>query len=121
MPTEEEHRLAWIRGQLDAALRCLTWSAEEQVAWLTSQDLPLGNADELALEYGDMSMLVVQLPEVSEDTRASLSELDQLLDRMSGPANASRWTLDALRNDPGWDEVRRLATEAVTSWDADWS
>jgi hypothetical protein len=64
------------------------------------------------MEYGDMAMLTGHLPQLSTTTLDRLKAVDQLLDEMSGPKNARLWTLEALRQEPAWDSIRALASEA---------
>lgn len=90
---------------------------EGQAVWLSS--LGLGEADlvdELALELGDGALLVGQFlaagwlrPEAGEIIR----ELDTFLADRSGPAHRDFWTVQALRDEPGWIQVRELALKAL--------
>ncbi|MEQ0560469.1 hypothetical protein ABJI51_15380 [Amycolatopsis sp. NEAU-NG30] len=90
-----------------AALVRLTWPAERQQAWLREIGVP-GAADELALEFDDFRESV-------EHGAAApvLAELDRLLTRMSGAANAHLWTAEALTTEPDWQRVRDLAGTAL--------
>ncbi len=44
---------------------------------------------------------------------ASLEGIDAVLDRMSGPDQAERWTGQALATDPGWLEVRARVRDVL--------
>jgi hypothetical protein len=49
---------------------------------------------------------------IDGDVLARLSAIDRLLQSMSGPAQAVRWTDAALADDLGWQEVRAMARDA---------
>ncbi len=73
-------------------------------------------ADELALEFHDLHLLVPQLaaqrvltPQQSE----ALDAVGRQLDAMSACQDTSLWGEDALRRHPDWVEVRRLAAIAA--------
>ena len=66
--------------------------------------------DELALELDDVTGSDV----VAEAAGPLLQRLSETLDEMSGAGNARLWEPDALHN-PEWDEVRRLARDALTA------
>lgn len=99
------------KSQLRKALQQAVLPAEEQIAKL--KGFPV--ADEIADDLGNQIDWVLQCPDapLSEELRVSLSELDALLDQMSGPHNAHLWTDEALRSRPEWDEVRRRARRAL--------
>ena len=50
---------------------------------------------------------------LSEDQCIALSELRSKLASMSGPENEELWSLEALRTDRHWEEVRTLASRVV--------
>jgi hypothetical protein len=73
-------------------------------------------ADELALEFHDLHLLVPQLvaqrvltPQQSE----AIDAVSRQLDAMSACQDTSLWGEDALRRHPDWMEVRRLAAMAT--------
>src|SRR5215510_7406162 len=73
-------------------------------------------ADELALEFHDLHLLVPQLvaqrvltPQQSE----AIDAVSRQLDVMSACQDTSLWREDALRRHPDWVEVRRLAAMAA--------
>lgn len=70
--------------------------------------------DEVALIFNDSYLLVQQLKEtqiLNEFQLAKLNEIDELLEGMS---TISRfWTLDSMRNDDQWREVRVQAMEML--------
>ncbi|MFJ9780993.1 hypothetical protein ACIRSS_15500 [Amycolatopsis sp. NPDC101161] len=90
------------------ALTRLTRPAEEQRAWLRENGL--GLADELATEFDDF---YEDLASWHGDAAPVLAELDRLLARMSGEANAHLWEVEALVAEPDWQRVRELATAAL--------
>ena len=94
---------------LKTTLQRLAAPAREQVKYL--RDLgTYPSLDELALEFDDaLSPVRHEL-----DALTVLRELDELLHRMSGPANAELWEPGALTGDE-WQRVRALAASALAS------
>ena len=96
-------------------VRCLSQDADEQLAELRR----LGCSDvvdELALQFHDQAILADQLHssgEITEEELDVVRRIDQLLDGMSGEANAELWTAAALRTSSLWEQVRTLAREFV--------
>ncbi|MFD1152177.1 hypothetical protein [Saccharothrix hoggarensis] len=104
-----------VRQALTAALTRLAMPAADQVAYLGGLGGFIGDlTDELALEYGDAYLVVRGRLAEFGPAAPVLTALDQLLDRMSGEANAHLWTRDALAVEPSWAEVRDLASRALT-------
>lgn len=69
-------------------------------------------ADELALEFDDVELMIPGLVErgfLSADEATSLRTLGDALRAMSGEANADLWTTTALHEANEWREVRDLA------------
>jgi len=93
-----------------ASLERLALPAEGQLA-----SLPDGccKADELALDFDNFCRAegVVLQGEVN----GLVEELDHLLARMSGTANAELWTDEALRLRPEWEQVRSMARQILKS------
>jgi hypothetical protein len=111
--------------QLRQAIANLAAPATEQRAYLESifpsYDLPLPtgfSADELGLEFeiylatGDM----LECGEISQQEIDAARSLDELLDKLSGKQNGAFWTVGALFDDARWDEVRRIASEALACY-----
>ena len=98
-------------GQLRKALQQAALPAERQIASL--KDFCV--ADEVADDVGNRIHWVLQSPDaqLTDDQRCSLVELDSFLDRMSGKPNAHLWTDEALRSLPEWNQVRRMARQAL--------
>jgi hypothetical protein len=73
-------------------------------------------ADELALEFHDLYLLVPQLVVqrvLTHQQRKAVDAVSRKLDDMSPCQDTRLWTEDALRSHPDWMEVRRLATIAA--------
>jgi hypothetical protein len=105
---------------LTSTLTTLAADAEDQIAWLDRYRL---ETDELALDYENARGAIVILAEarrIDAAMESRLSRIDAILDAMSGPERASRWTYEALTTDAGWIEVRRLAREALTELAGTW-
>src|SRR5207248_10895643 len=69
-------------------------------------------ADELALEFHDLHLLVPQLTAqrvLTQQQSEALDAVSRQLDAMSASQDTSLWMEDALRRHPAWVEVRRLA------------
>jgi hypothetical protein len=73
-------------------------------------------ADELALEFHDLYLLVPQLAAqrvLTHQQRKAVDAVSRKLDDMSTCQDMSLWMADALRSHPDWVEVRRLAAIAA--------
>ena len=73
-------------------------------------------ADELALEFHDLYLLVPQLAAQKVLTHQQSKAVDAVsrkLDDMSTCQDPRLWVEDALRSHPDWVEVRRLAAIAA--------
>jgi hypothetical protein len=73
-------------------------------------------ADELALEFHDLYLLVPQLAAqrmLTHQQRKAVEAVSRKLDDMSICQEPSLWAEDALRSHPDWVEVRRLAAIAA--------
>jgi hypothetical protein len=53
------------------------------------------------------------LGELSEVESGMLRALDKALQQMSGPEHSDLWTLAALEERTEWNEIRRLAKDAL--------
>jgi hypothetical protein len=98
-------------SELRAAVTRLASPADAQIAYLHGIGVG-GLADELALEFEDL--LATHRTTLGPAGQV-LTELDQVLERMSGEANAHLWTDLALQSAPEWREVRDLAAQALTA------
>jgi hypothetical protein len=58
---------------------------------------------------------------LTETQRASLLDVDRLLDAMSETRQAELWTEEAVRTHPKWQEVREAAKRVLAEfgWDED--
>ena len=119
---EEELPFDRIKGNLIQALQWLAADAEEQIQVYAkhrrrSKIAAIEVPDELALMFEDSYVVVSQLADaglVDEEQRSKLDEIDRLCARMSHePLRQSVWSLDALRTDSHWTEVRHRAQEAL--------
>jgi hypothetical protein len=73
-------------------------------------------ADELALEFHDLYLLVPQLAAqrvLTHQQRKAVDAVSRKLDDMSTCQDPRLWTEDALQSHPDWVEVRRLAAIAA--------
>ncbi len=73
-------------------------------------------ADELALEFHDLYLLVPQLAAqrvLRHQQHKAIDAVSRKLDDMSTCEDTSLWTEDALQSHPDWVEVRRLAAIAA--------
>ena len=112
--------------RLRAAIANLAASPDEQAAYLDCLHDPVtggesaaryGN-DELAMEFGDIFLATGQMIDAGELTpwqRNAAAPLDQALQRWSGEVHADFWQRDALWSDARWEEVRRLAKQALAA------
>ena len=73
-------------------------------------------ADELALEFHDLHLLVPQLAiqrVLTQQQSEAIDAVSRQLDAMSACQDTSLWMEDALRRHSDWAEVRRLAAIAA--------
>lgn len=104
-------------SQMDLAsvLELLSLPASDQVAWLKE----IGthpDASELAYMFEDaLAAFFCALPdaEASDGKVQTLRVINQMLDEMSGPANAALWMADALASHPMWEKVREHARQCL--------
>jgi hypothetical protein len=111
--------------QLRQAIANLAAPAAEQRSHLESifpeygSPLPHDfNADELGLEFEIYLATedMLECGEISQKEIDAARPLDELLDRLSGKQGGNFWTVGALFDDARWDEVRRLAREALACY-----
>lgn len=112
--------------QLRQAVVRLSWSADEQHAYLESilahlsgvgSSVGYGN-DELALELEGIFLAAGHMREwgeISDAEVAAVAPLDSLLAKWSGSAHEDFWLREALWTDERWEEVRACAKEALAS------
>lgn len=110
----------WLLQELRKSLRALALPGPEA---LRTQPDGTAKADELALEYDNF--LVSTLDNFESDFTAeqvqALRRVNGLLEEMSGEENAELWTDQAVCSHARWDEVRRLAQQAMQllGWSCD--
>ncbi|SPL94582.1 unnamed protein product [[Actinomadura] parvosata subsp. kistnae] len=102
--------------RLVETLVMLAATADEQVAWCRRHGWC---EDELALDFDWANGLVPNVDEqapglLSPALHECLRQIDDLLGRMGGQANADKWTAVGLATDPDWAEIRNLARRALT-------
>ncbi|POX50925.1 hypothetical protein C3488_13270 [Streptomyces sp. Ru72] len=105
---------------LISTLTTLAADAEDQIAWLDRYRL---ETDDLALDYENARGAILVLTEtgrIGAVMASRLSHIDAILDAMSGPEHAARWTYEALTTDAGWLAVRQLAREALGELAGTW-
>jgi hypothetical protein len=71
--------------------------------------------EELALDYDHWYACVRPYTQyLSHDQKALLDEIAHRFDALTGTANSSLWTEEALEMSREWAEIRRLAQDALT-------
>jgi len=103
-----------IKTLMDA-VAVLASDPARQLEHLRELGLPEG-IDELALEYDAIAAAaddMLRLRELDQNQYDSVKKLDGLLSRMSGKANSTLWTAEALSSAPEWKEVRSVAKECL--------
>lgn len=114
--------------QLREALAVLANDAGDQLAYLTEvghigdrDDLSnLRNIDELALQFEDANYVTNGLREggiISRSAQAAVSRLSVELMTFSGNNANGFWTIGALKTDPRWLRIRKLARKALVELD----
>ena len=58
---------------------------------------------------------LAELP--AEGRLEALQAVDSTLNRMTGPAHSALWTEAAIRTDPHWTELRRVAAAALQAFE----
>ncbi len=107
----------WALAELSDTLKHLAAPASEQVAYLRKVGaLPL--VDELALEYDNVVRLVPELVQkgfISPRQAALMDAVSRKISEMSHRHEESLWLEDALHTREDWEEVRRLASNALSA------
>ncbi|MFJ3339542.1 hypothetical protein [Streptomyces sp. NPDC086766] len=105
---------------LVSTLTTLAADAGDQIAWLDRYRL---ETDDLALDYENAKGAILVLAEagrIDAVMKSRHSRMDAILDAMSGPEHAARWTYEALTTDAGWLTVRQLARDALAELAGAW-
>lgn len=105
------------RELLRDTLRALASDYDGQVRYLRDMGMTTGlRFDELALELDD-ALQILSVPEYAHLVDKAVIDAASLIDRkfaeMSGAGKAHHWTPEAARMSPEWEEIRRLAGQAV--------
>ena len=127
MTTDQPIPTETLNTNLKGSIERLTWTAEQQVAYLDSilghmteaEDASGYGNDELALELEDNLSILPNLLNaglIQMETVDSIKPLDIFLEENSGQENADFWARDALHHDERWNEVRRLARTALAAF-----
>lgn len=105
--------IRFVHEDLERALQVLSQSAESQVALLP----PVAEfADEFALDHEtawESFKASDEFQLLDPSQLRALEALDRKLEVMSGPENSELWALPSLAACDAWEEVRRLASEAL--------
>ena len=100
--------------QLWDAVELLARPAGKQIQYLTENGV---GPDELALTFDDAFIVFKgnadRRREVSSPQFVAMTALDSALDAMSD--DATHWTTEAVRSDRAWEEVRKLASAAMST------
>lgn len=107
-PSDEE----FAYHQLVETLRLLALSAAEQVAALPDY---VYVSDELALSFDDAYRMVAALEDkgrLAPGSRKVLDAIDGSFTTLTADG-AGAWNEEALASDPRWQQVRRLALDAL--------
>lgn len=72
-------------------------------------------ADELALEFTDALWVATSNRLLHAAAAEKLNRIDELLEQHSGERNSENWTVEALRRNPLWEQVRVLAADALVT------
>ena len=107
-----------VLANLRYSLQLLAAEPQNQIDHFLPPGFPLV-ADEMANDFGNWSMAVGRYWRLTGEQTLRLKDLNDLLHRMSGKANAGLWTVQALTDKPQWKNVRSLAQMALQSFD--WS
>jgi hypothetical protein len=100
-----------MRDKLERAVLALAQPADVQLSLYPDF---VCKADELALDFEDgLCEMVGHEEAFSPEQHRAIDALNDLLSSMGGELNAAFWTEDAVRTHPTWDEIRRLARDAV--------
>ncbi|MFI9308839.1 hypothetical protein [Streptomyces triculaminicus] len=108
------------RRLLVESLTLLAADASAQRAWLDTYAV---GPDEIALDFDHASRMLPGMVEAGladDEDVPDLRAIDGILGGMSGPEDAERWTRDALADDPGWEEARRLARRVLVRMLGEW-
>ncbi|MHA7871376.1 MAG: hypothetical protein ACX939_03400 [Hyphococcus sp.] len=103
--------LELVTGHLRDNLRLLAKPASEQIEYLRTAEKFLLPVDELAHDHEQWTQSYISLGGVV--AVETIREIDALLEKNSGQHNADHWTEYALKTDPMWEDVRRLACNAL--------
>ncbi len=107
-----------LMADLVEAIQRLAQDAAEQERWLR-EDGTWPSLDELVLTFDDVQGAAAALATehlMDLDAVAQIDRVAAQVHEMSGDSDV--WEAAALRSDPAWEELRRLATGALESLNA---
>jgi hypothetical protein len=119
MITPDENALrAWHLRELKWSLQALAMPASDQLSLFPQV---AAKADELALDFDHWASVVNDnyAEELSSVQIDALAVISQTFKTMSGHAadfEAELWTEDAVRSSSHWDDIRRLAANALEAF-----
>ena len=108
---------------LRESIGLLAASSSDQINYLasifrTSTDKIFGgfNADELVLQFDDSAMIIEDMlrqGEVSSEQRNAVIDMNLFLNKVTDLQSPEFWTVNALRTDPMWDDIRNKARDCL--------
>jgi len=100
-----------VVGHLSESLKLLSASADEQVKYLHEAEEFVLPVDEFAQDYVHWMQSYFSFGGAA--AAPTLRQIDGILEKFSGMENAEHWSEDALKSDPVWKQVRKLARGAL--------
>lgn len=100
----------WVADELRQSLQVLAAEAQEQVDFYPPGADIMG---ELATDYLHFAETIFTYWILSPDQALQLKALADFFHALDNPDEEDFWTVEALYSDPRWNEVRRLAKQAL--------
>jgi len=102
----------WVAEQLRRSLQVLAAEAQRQVDFYPPNSDIMG---ELATDYLHFAETIFTYWKLSPNQALQLKALADFFHALDRPEEEKFWTVQALYDDPRWNEVRRLAKHALSS------
>lgn len=102
----------WVAVELHRSLQVLAAEAQGQVDCYPPGADIMG---ELGTDYLHFAETIFTYWVLSPNQALQLKSLTDFFHAVDNPAADAFWTIEALYTDPRWDEVRRLAKQALSS------
>ncbi len=102
----------WVQTQLREKLQLLAAQAQDQVDHFPPH---VAIVDEMISDYLHDCVSIHTYWTLSQEQTRRLTALQDFLLAHNNPQNSVFWEVQALFSDPRWDQVRTLATLALTS------